>query len=421
MIVQFSVENFLSIKERQVFSMLASSDKTISGNLLEGVKANENYLKSAVIYGANASGKSNIIKAINVVIMMLNNSNNMQPGQKLPIVPFRLDPEYINKPSSFEFILVIDGIKYAYGFKADENKVYEEYLYSYPNKKETKIFERTNVDEYDFTLSEKSLKDLATKNLENKFFLATATTWNYEKTKPVFDYLTRRIGVLFDYNQLRGFSFDAYKNDTTGRLKEFSINLLNEADININDFEVNDKEMTETDLAMIPPEIRGLIPKSIRGFQVTTSHSVENENGKSESVTFNFEDESLGTQNIFILNPILMNVLENGNTLFVDELDKSLHPFLVKYIIKIFNSEEYNKKGAQLIFNTHDTNLLSLNLFRRDQIWFTEKDYKKGATVLYPLDDFPVRKTENVEKGYLNGRYGAIPFVAFGDELWPEK
>ena len=146
-----------------------------------------------------------------------------------------------------------------------------------------------------------------------------------------------------------------------------------------------------------------------------------NEDGKIECIDLNFEEESLGTQNMFILNPILLHVLKKGDVLIIDELDKSLHPFLVKYIVKIFNSKEFNKNGAQLIFNTHDTNLLNLSLFRRDQIWFTEKDYKKGATDLYPLDDFPVRKTENIEKGYLNGKYGAIPFIALGEQLWPDE
>ena len=161
--------------------------------------------------------------------------------------------------------------------------------------------------------------------------------------------------------------------------------------------------------------------KCTKSFNVTTSHNIIDDKGNERSINLDLGEESLGTQNMFILNPILLYVLKEGKVLIVDELDRSLHPFLVKYIVKLFNSEEYNKKGAQLIFNTHDTNLLSLNLFRRDQIWFTEKDYKKGATDLYPLDDFPVRKTENIQKGYLNGRYGAIPVIAMGDNLWPEE
>lgn len=419
MLVQFSVENYMSIKEKIIFSMLASCDKELSENLING--RNERYLKSAVIYGANASGKSNIIKAINSVIKMIQNSNNMQPGMILPIVPFKFDKNYTNKPSSFELIMVINDIKYVYGFTADYKRIYEEYLYYYPNGKETEIFERTEINKFHYTITERKLKDIENKNMENKFFLATATTWNYEKTKPVFDFITNGINVLFDYEELKGISFEQYYNDKSGELREFSLNLLNEAEININGYNVANVEMTEEQIGILPPELRILFPKGAKGFNVTTTHNIIDDLGKETNIQLDFEEESLGTKNIFILNPILLHVLKTGKMLIVDELDKSLHPFLVKYIVRLFNSEKYNKNGAQLIFNTHDTNLLSLNLFRRDQIWFTEKDYKKGATDIYPLDDFPVRKTENIQKGYLNGRYGAIPFIAMGENLWPEE
>lgn len=419
MLVQFSVENFMSINKKVVFSMLASSDKELSENLIEG--KNEKYLKSAVIYGANASGKTNILRAINAVILMIRNSNNMQPGMNLPLNPFKFNEDNITKPSAFEFIMLIDNIKYVYGFSADQNRIYEEYLYYYPNGRETEIFERTEVNNYHYTASENVLKDIVMKNMENKFLLATATTWNYEKTKPVFDFITNGINVLFDYEPLRGISFEQYYNDKSGELKDFSLKVFNAAEINIDGYNVSNVEIPEEQLSMMPPQLRAFFPKGTKSFNVTTSHNIVDDKGNERSINLDLGEESLGTQNMFILNPILLYVLKEGKVLIVDELDRSLHPFLVKYIVKLFNSEEYNKKGAQLIFNTHDTNLLSLNLFRRDQIWFTEKDYKKGATDLYPLDDFPVRKTENIQKGYLNGRYGAIPFIAMGENLWPEE
>lgn len=419
MLIQFSVENYMSIKEKVIFSMLASSDKELSENLING--KSEKYLKSAVIYGANASGKTNLLKAINSIVFMMRNSNNMQPGMKLPITPFKFDDEFVNKPSSFEFIMIINDIKYVYGFVADSSRIYEEYLYYYPNGKETEIFERTEVNKFHYTITERKLKDIENKNMENKFFLATATTWNYEKTKPVFDFITNGINVLFDYEPLKANSFEEYYNDKSGELRKFSLHVLNEAEININDYNVSNVEIPEEQLSAMSPELRVFFSKGTKGFNVTTSHNIVDKLGKEKSMKLDFEEESLGTKNLFILNPIILHVLKEGNMLIVDELDRSLHPFLVKYIVKLFNSADYNKNGAQLIFNTHDTNLLSLNLFRRDQIWFTEKDYKKGATDLYPLDDFPVRKTENIQKGYLNGRYGAIPFIAMGDNLWPEE
>lgn len=419
MLIQFSVENFMSINEKVVFSMLASADKEIIENLIEG--KNEKYLKSAVIYGANASGKSNLFKAISTVIFMIKNSNNMQPGMTLPVIPFKFNEKNISKPSVFEFIMIIDNIKYVYGFSADKNKIYEEYLYYYPNGRETKIFDRTETNKYSFTVTEHALKDIVKKNMENKFLLATATTWNYLKTKPVFDFIINGINVLFEYEPLRGFSFEQYYNDKSGELKNFSLRIFNESEININGYDVSNVEISEEQLATMPMELRAFFSKGAKSFSVTTSHNITDDEGHEKNIDLDLNEESLGTQNMFILNPILLDVLKEGKVLIVDELDRSLHPFLVKYIVKLFNSEEYNKNGAQLIFNTHDTNLLNLNLFRRDQIWFTEKDYKKGATDLYPLDDFPVRKTENIQKGYLNGRYGAVPFIAMGEELWPEK
>ncbi len=419
MLVQFSVENYMSIKDKVVFSMLASSDKELSENVISN--KSEKCLKSAVIYGANASGKSNFLRAIRAVALMMINSNNMQPGMTLPIVPFKFDTDFARRPSSFELIMIINDVKYVYGFVADSTKIYEEYLYYYPNGRETEIFERTNVNKFHYTVAERKLKDIEEKNTENKFFLATATTWNYEKTKPVFDYITNGINVLFDYEQIKTTSFEEYNSDSTGELREFALKVLNEAELNINNFTVSNVEMTEEQLKMLPPELKTFFPNGRKGYSITTTHNVIDQEGNERNIKLDFEEESLGTKNLFILNPFLLHVLKEGKMLVIDELDRSLHPFLVKYIVKLFNSEEYNKNGAQLIFNTHDTNLLSLNLFRRDQIWFTEKDYKSGATDMYPLDDFPVRKTENIQKGYLNGRYGAIPFVAMGDNLWPEE
>lgn len=132
---------------------------------------------------------------------------------------------------------------------------------------------------------------------------------------------------------------------------------------------------------------------------------------KGSNNYLSLDEESLGTQMIFALIPFIADTINNKKVLIIDELDKSLHPFLVQYIVEMFNSTEFNKTGAQLIFNTHDTNLLDLNILRRDQIWFMEKNNDNGESDLYPLSDFSVRKLENVEKGYMQGRYGAVPFI----------
>ena len=142
---------------------------------------------------------------------------------------------------------------------------------------------------------------------------------------------------------------------------------------------------------------------------------------KESDIELSFEEESMGTQMIFCFIPFIMNALNNKKVVIIDELDKSLHPYLVEMIVQMFNDPDINKNGTQLIFNTHDTNLLKLNILRRDQIWFTEKDNYSGVSDLYPLSDFSVRKTENVEKGYMLGRYGAVPFIKNDFNLWEEE
>lgn len=405
MLIEFSVTNFLSFKDKNTFTMIASSDNALKDNYVE--INNEKILKMTAMYGANASGKTNLFKILVIVSSMIKHSNFFAPNVMLPIIPFKLDKETINKPSEFEIKFLADGIRYLYGFKADRKNVYEEYLTYYPNGRPVKIFTRENVDNYSFNLSdEKFLNDLKEKNTSNKFFVSTATNWNYEKTKPAFDFLTEKLGVVMSHEQINNYSYNMYYNDKNNTLENFALNFLEKADFNIKGYKIIEEKMTEDKLSTIPDIVKPFIPVNTPMYKVNTKHIV---NG--DEYEFDISEESLGTQVIFSYIPVLKDVLDNGKVLIIDEFDKSLHPFIVKYIVEIFNDLEINKKGAQLIFNTHDTNLLDLELLRRDQIWFTEKNSEDGSTTIYPLDDFSVRKTENVEKGYLLGRYGAIPFL----------
>ena len=182
-------------------------------------------------------------------------------------------------------------------------------------------------------------------------------------------------------------------------------------DFNIDDYKVTEEKMTEDILNRVP-DLKSIIPLNTPLFRVSTVHEIH-----GHKYEFDISEESLGTQVIFSFIPVLKDVLDNGKVLIYDEFDKSLHPFIVKYLVEIFNNPEVNKNGAQLIFNTHDTNLLNLEILRRDQIWFAEKNPDDGSSAIYPLDDFSVRKLENVEKGYLLGRYGAIPFLTNNFDL----
>ena len=423
MLVQFSVKNFMSIKNEVVFSMVAGTSDENIDNVITIENNKDKYLKSTAIYGANASGKTNFMRALTSAILMVRKSNLRNINDMLiEMKPFKFDEVLKNSPCEFEFIFIKNNVKYIYGFSADANKIYTEYLYYYSSAKPSLIFERKNGNEYKFPQSEQSkLNELATKNTDKKLFLSTATEWNYEKTKDAYMWFAEDIDTYDDYTKLSTVAFEKFEQDNDDELKKFTINLLKTSDIIIKDYtlEVNKRESGRFVVTVNNVNVQDekLIRKDVK---VSTIHEIENEDGKIKTYELDLFEESLGTQNLFLFSPILKEAFEKGKTVIVDEIDKSLHPLLVKYIIQLFHNTEINKNNAQLIFNTHDTNLLSLELFRRDQIWFTEKDVKKGATELYPLDDFSVRKTENIQKGYLNGRFGGIPFVADGNCLWEE-
>ena len=412
MILEFSVKNFLSFKEKVTFSMIANSNKELNDNYVE-IGGNK-VLKSAAIYGANASGKSNLFKILTLVVLMLRSSNSVDINAKLPLIPFKLDKGSVNKPSEFEIKFIFDETRYVYGFIADKDKIYDEYLYYYPNGRETKIFDRTNINEYSYTQKdEKILREIETKNAQNKFFLATATNWNFDKTKAAYNFLTNGIGTCNNLEILKNMAYKMYETNPD-YLKDFAIDFLQKADFNIEDYQISQIDVPGEFLTAIPEFITKTLPDKPKAYQVLFKH-------KNSDNYLSIDEESLGTQMIFAFIPFLADSLKNKKVLIIDELDKSLHSFLVQYIVEIFNDAEINKNGSQLIFNTHDTNLLDLNILRRDQIWFTEKNSETGESDLYSLSDFSVRKQENVEKGYMLGRYGAVPFIKNDFNLWEEE
>jgi AAA15 family ATPase/GTPase len=412
MILEFSVKNFLSFKEKVTFSMIANSNKELNDNYVE-IGGNK-VLKSAAVYGANASGKSNLFKILTLVVLMLRSSNSVDINAKLPLIPFKLDKGSVNKPSEFEIKFILDETRYVYGFIADKDKIYDEYLYYYPNGRETKIFDRTNINEYSYTQKdEKILREIEAKNAQNKFFLATATNWNFDKTKAAYNFLTNGIGTCNNLEILKNMAYKMYETNPD-YLKDFAIDFLQKADFNIEDYQISQIDVPGEFLTAIPEFITKTLPDKPKAYQVLFKH-------KNSDNYLSIDEESLGTQMIFAFIPFLADSLKNKKVLIIDELDKSLHPFLVQYIVEIFNDAEINKNGSQLIFNTHDTNLLDLNILRRDQIWFTEKNSETGESDLYSLSDFSVRKQENVEKGYMLGRYGAVPFIKNDFNLWEEE
>lgn len=425
MLIQFSVTNFLSFRDETVLSLSTNKDNSHSENLLSF--KNERILPSVAIYGANAAGKSNLHKALTAAIIMIRNSNNLQVDQPLMVTPFLLDSKSRFDKTKFDFIYTYNDVKYEYGFVLDSNNVWEEYLYEYKSSKPSLIFERSKINKYKFTTKTKSqLSQIVDKNTSNKLFLATATSWNSDLTRDAYMWFATMIDTYDSQNleDLMYTEFDRHQNNNDSSLNTFMLHLLKKADINISNFNYESIKREVNQLPFeLPPELQGLmnpIPsakKVLEQRRIVTSHQVV-ENGEKKEYPLNYFDESNGTKRLFTYGPVLKNALENGRTIIIDEIDNALHPAMTKSLIEMFQNPNINKNNAQLIFNTHEISLLDLNLFRRDQIYFVEKNNKTGVSDLYSLDEFSPRKSENIQKGYLQGRYGAMPFVNLEDIEW---
>ncbi|MCB2361960.1 AAA family ATPase [Clostridium estertheticum] len=417
MLMEFSVENFLSIKDRVTLSMVASKDTSHKNNLIKNADKGINILNTAVIYGANASGKTTVLRAIGFLANFLNSSHEMQIGKKIFIKPFRLDRAYLDKPSSFEIIFKTDGIKYLYGFSVTKDKVIDEYLYYYPKGRQSIIFERENTDQYKFTNDIELQTQIKNKfHSPNKLFLSTASLWDYKLAQIPFEWINNNLQIIISHERLEEITADMMKeNEIINKKVKYLIkNVVKDIeDITFTEIELNKKDNPLLKYLTDDAKSKLLSTNDNKLLSVNTAHKINN---SKELVEFDLAEESDGTRKLFgILGP-WVTVLEQGHTLIVDELDIRLHPHLTRFLVELFQNPDVNKKNAQLIFSTHDTNLLDQDLFRRDQIWFTEKK-EDNSTDLYSLDDFTVRKDAAIEKGYLQGKYGAIPNMK-GDCLW---
>lgn len=426
MLLQFTVENFKSFKEPAVLSMEPSSDKELPDNIT--VVGKDSCLNTIALFGANAAGKSNLFAALTAAILMIRRSNTRQVTVPLfEIVPYRFDPDYLTRPSSFEFVFIADGKKYVYGFSATRKAVEKEYLYVYNTSKASTVFERFGINNYRFTSPEvkRVLQPVTEMNSDNKLFLATATAWNCEYTRVPYLWFENNINTYStDVDQLINQTPPMYDNDADSSLRNFAKELLHEADINIADFNVKIKELTRDQfLQQIPQEIRGFmstIPLNVdKSIEITTMHTIE-DGDAVRHVPLQMNEESQGTQSLFLFAPVLKHAFETGETLCIDEFDRSLHPMLVAYLFSLFNNPAVNKGKAQLIVSSHSLVLMSLKNLRRDQIYFVEKDRKTGVSELYSLDEFSPRKEEDIRKAYLVGRYGSVPDISGEADLWQQ-
>ena len=424
MLLQFSVENFKSFKDMAVLSMEPSADKELPGNLT--LIGKNRCLNTIAIFGANAAGKSNVFTALTAAILLVRKSNSRQVIDPLvEIIPFKFDEESIRKPTTFEFVFIAEGKKYVYGFSATQKAVQREYLYVFNSAKASTIFERTDVNTYKFTSPalKRELQPLTERNTENKLFLATATAWNCEATRIPYLWFETKINTYsIDSDQLISQTAPMFDNDADNSLRKFTNMILHEADINIDDFNIEFKDISQEQfLQQVPQELRGLIstiPAAMnKVVKIETVHSIVDD-GIAKQYNLSLMEESQGTRNLFLFSPVLKRAFETGETLCIDEFDASLHPMLVRYLFSLFNNPDINKAHAQLIVSAHSLVLMSLKNLRRDQIYFVEKDRKTGKSELYSLDEFSPRKEEDVRKAYMLGRYGSIPDIPEEAHLW---
>ena len=410
MLVEFSVANFRSIRDRVTLSMLATPDQMLLENTFAvPTWEKERFVKSAFLYGANASGKTNVLRALRYLRMLILSSEQRNKGTKIDYEPFLLDETFSNKPSEFEVRFVIENIPYTYGLTIDEERVQSEYLYYAPKGRKAVVFEREQ-DTYTFTVDKERQTAISQNTISNRLYLASATNANYDKTEPAFkwfkDFLRTRIDMNVDNWQKYTTKCISEGGERAEKIQQF----MRKADVGIQSISAQIVAITED---MLRPNTPGEVRKKLLGQEfpeVTMYHQ-----GKNEKVSFDIDDESDGTQVVYAMVGPLFDVLDNGYTLMIDEIEASLHPHIVREIIKLFHDPACNRKNAQIICTTHATSFLNRELLRRDQIWFTQKDPESGATELFSLADVKgVRKDENYEKSYWAGKYEAVPYFGNG-------
>lgn len=423
---EFKFNNYRSFRDETILSMLATGLGSFKNSIIE--HNNTKLLPCAAIIGKNGGGKSNVIRAFWLAVQFVKNSQRTQhENSDIPVIPFSLNDYSFNQPTTFDFIYSINGIKYWYGYSATKDKIIEEYLYHAPKKQKALIFKRSG-QQFSFT-EEKATRKLISKAVaENQLFFSVACTMNDSSCINAMRWFREYIFFSRDYA------------DIPSQLIEYSedknmLRIISEyakiADVGIEKmrFDFNRQEISENGLFPddLPEGVKTALLQFSRALAETSNNSEVhlklgqitakayhlgiNNAGKSVTFELDLSDESDGTRKLMALAPAIESTLAKGGVLLVDEIEKELHPILVNYIVSKFQSKNSNPHGAQIVFTTHNTELLNLELLRKDQIYLADKNPSDGVSELYCLSDFSTRTTDNIRKGYLLGKYGAIPNV----------
>lgn len=426
MLIEFSFSNYRSFRDRVTLSMEAVG----YGSLKQCVfpYRNKRLLPATAIYGKNGGGKSNVIRAFWLATQFIRNAQRTQhESAHVPMRPFLLNDTSAHEPSSFEFIYVCDDVKYTYGFSATNDEIIEEHLYHAPNGQSVLVFSRERQNFNFRNNAQKKKRQLIGEAVaKNQLYFAVACTMNESACIKAMAWFREHIFFSRDYTDIPQQLLENSENpNILNAIKEYA----KIADVGIQDMDFEfrhvsidkgkplPKEMPEGIKSALEQFIRALsdAPNAseakLRVGEVSAKsfHKGIASNGDSKLFELPLSDESDGTRKLMSLAPAIERVLKCGGVLLVDELEKEMHPLMMEFIVSKFQSPDNNTNHAQIIFTTHNTELLNMNLLRKDQLYFADKSRKDGASELYSISDLPTVTHENIRKGYLMGKYGGTP------------
>lgn len=427
MLIEFKFTNYRSFRDETVLSMEAIGLGTYKSCLIPF--RNKRLLPAAAIYGKNGGGKSNVIRAFWLAVQFIRNAQRTQhENAPIPVQPFLLNDTSRDEPTSFEFIYTIADVKYVYGFSATKKEIFKEYLYYTPKGQLSMVFER---DHQNFTFrdnSEKKRRQLISEAVgSNQLYFAIACTMNETACQKAMSWFRENIFFSRDYTDIPAQLIEySEKPDMLAAIKKYAEN----ADVGIQDmnFEFRNEEIKDaSNTGDIPSGIVAALTQFAKALSdisdtseiklqrsevnATSYHKGLKSDGSEALFELQLADESDGTRKLMALAPAIERALECGGLLLVDELEKEMHPLMVEMIVSKFQSQSSNPNHAQIIFTTHDTELLNMNILRKDQLYFADKSKKDGASELYSVSELQTPTNENIRKGYLLGKYGGTPDI----------
>lgn len=428
MLIRFQFENYRSFRDENVLSMEAKGNAEYKSCLIPYKK--KGLLPAIAVFGKNGGGKSNVIRAFWLGVQFIRNAQKTQHEKaEVPVRAFALNDYSESCPTGFEYEYIQDDVKYIYGFSGTKKEIKTEYLYAAPKGQKSEIFTRKGqVFSFPANGEKKKKEMIAEAVAPNQLFFSIACVMNYQPCIAAMKWFREKVHFSKDYADIPR---QLLEHAEDSNMLKSIVTYARQADVGIEDmvFEIRNEEISAAD--SLPDNLPEGMVMALKQFATALKDSSEsaemnlkigeiktssmhrgiNKDGKMELYALELADESDGTRRLMSLAPGIEQVLRQGGILMVDEIDRELHPLLAEFIISKFQSPETNPGHAQIIFTTHDTELLNMEILRKDQVYFVDKNKKSGVSELFNLTEFPVRTNDNIRKAYLVGKYGAIPDV----------